>query len=152
MANVNDRIAPVLKGTSPFVQRDIDAALRELDGSDDKSGLGANAVLAVSVAAARAASVSAGNSLWRHLSGGRPVSLPVPLLNILNGGRHASNSADVQEFMVVPAGFERFSDALRAGVEIYQSLKSILRNGGHNLNVGDEGGFAPTLPSNRDCD
>jgi enolase len=151
VANVNDRIAPMLQGTSPFVQRDVDAALRELDGTNDKSGLGANAVLAVSMAAARAASVSAGNSLWRHLSDGRPVSLPVPLLNILNGGRHASNSADVQEFMVAPAGFERFSDALRAGVEIYQSLKSILRNGGHNLNVGDEGGFAPTLPSNRDA-
>ena len=151
VANVNDRIAPLLRGTSPFVQRDIDAALRELDGTNDKSGLGANAVLAVSMAAARAASVSAGNSLWRHLSDGGPVSLPVPLLNILNGGRHASNSADVQEFMVAPAGFERFSDALRAGVEIYQSLKSILRNGGHNLNVGDEGGFAPTLPSNRDA-
>ena len=153
VANVNDRIGPALAGVSPFDQADVDRRLNELDSTDDKSGLGANAVLAVSMAAARAAAVSArGGSLWRHLSDdGSEVSLPVPLLNILNGGRHASNSADVQEFMVAPAGFDRFSDALRAGVEIYQSLKSILRGGGHNLNVGDEGGFAPSLPSNRDA-
>ena len=152
VANVNDRIAPALAGVSPFEQADVDRRLNELDGTDDKSSLGANAVLAVSMAAARAAAASAhGGSLWRHLSAGGDVSLPVPLLNILNGGRHASNSADVQEFMVAPAGFEKFSDALRAGVEIYQSLKSILRQGGHNLNVGDEGGFAPSLPSNRDA-
>ena len=152
VANVNDRIAPALAGVSPFDQADVDRRLNELDGTDDKSSLGANAVLAVSMAAARAAAVSAtGGSLWRHLAAGEDVSLPVPLLNILNGGRHASNSADVQEFMVAPAGFDRFSDALRAGVEIYQALKSILRQGGHNLNVGDEGGFAPTLASNRDA-
>ena len=152
VANISGRIAPALVGTSPFDQSAVDAQLQGLDGTDDKSGLGANAVLAVSMATARAAAVSAsGGSLWRHLSNGGPVSLPVPLLNILNGGRHASNSADVQEFMVAPAGFDRFSDALRAGVEIYQALKSILRAGGHNLNVGDEGGFAPTLPSNRDA-
>ena len=152
VANVNDRIAPALAGVSPFEQADVDQRLNELDGTDDKSNLGANAVLAVSMAVARAAAVSAhGGSLWRHLANGGDVSLPVPLLNILNGGRHASDSADVQEFMVAPAGFDRFSDALRAGVEIYQSLKSILRAGGHNLNVGDEGGFAPSLPSNRDA-
>ena len=152
VANVNDRIAPALAGVAPFDQADVDRRLNNLDGTDDKRGLGANAVLAVSMATARAAAVSAANgALWRHLSGGGGVSLPVPLLNILNGGRHASNSADVQEFMVAPAGFDRFSDALRAGVEIYQALKSILRQGGHNLNVGDEGGFAPTLPSNRDA-
>ena len=152
VANVNNRIAPALAGISPFDQADVDRRLNELDGTDDKSGLGANAVLAVSMATARAAAVSAtGGSLWRHLATGGDASLPVPLLNILNGGRHASNSADVQEFMVAPAGFDRFADALRAGVEIYQSLKSILRQGGHNLNVGDEGGFAPSLPSNRDA-
>jgi enolase len=152
VANVGDRIAPSLIGVSPFAQDDVDRRLNDLDGTADKSGLGANAVLAVSMAAARAAANSAHRgSLWRHLSGGADVSLPVPLLNILNGGRHASNSADIQEFMVAPAGFDRFSDALRAGVEIYQSLKSILRQGGHNLNVGDEGGFAPNLPSNRDA-
>ena len=152
VANVNDRIAPALAGVAPFDQTNVDRLLNELDGAEDKSGLGANAILAVSMASARAAAVSAtGGSLWRQLSDGGDVSLPVPLLNILNGGRHASNSADVQEFMVVPAGFDRFSDALRAGVEIYQALKAILRAGGHNLNVGDEGGFAPTLPSNRDA-
>ena len=157
VANVNSRIGPGLAGVSPYDQAGIDGRLNDLDGTADKSNLGANAVLAVSMAVARAAAVSAtSGSLWRHLSGGGPdflpeVSLPVPLLNILNGGRHASDSADVQEFMVAPAGFDRFSDALRAGVEIYQSLKSILRRGGHNLNVGDEGGFAPSLPSNRDA-
>ena len=152
VANVNNRIAPALAGISPFDQSDVDQRLNELDGTDDKSNLGANAVLAVSMAAARAAAVSAtGGSLWRHLADDGEVSLPVPLLNILNGGRHASNSADVQEFMVAPAGFDRFTDALRAGVEIYQALKSILRAGGHNLNVGDEGGFAPSLPSNHDA-
>ena len=152
VANVNHRIGPAMAGRSPYDQTAVDDRLRELDGSDDKSSLGANAVLAVSMATARAAAVSAaGGSLWRHLSAGGPVSLPVPLLNILNGGRHASDSADVQEFMVAPAGFDRFSDALRAGVEIYQSLKTILRRDGHNLNVGDEGGFAPSLPSNRDA-
>ncbi len=152
VSNVNRHIGPALAGASPFDQSAIDDRLNRLDGTDDKSGLGANAVLAVSMATARAASSSAtAGSLWRHLSAGGDVSLPVPLLNILNGGRHASDSADVQEFMVAPAGFDRFSDALRAGVEIYQSLKSILRQGGHNLNVGDEGGFAPTLPSNRDA-
>ena len=152
VANVNDRIAPALAGVAPFDQTNVDRLLNELDGTEDKSDLGANAILAVSMASARAAAVSAtGGSLWRQLSDGGDVSLPAPLLNILNGGRHASNSADVQEFMVVPAGFDRFSDALRAGVEIYQALKAILRAGGHNLNVGDEGGFAPTLPSNRDA-
>ncbi|MXZ90868.1 MAG: phosphopyruvate hydratase [Chloroflexi bacterium] len=153
VSNVNHRIAPALAGVSPFDQTDVDRRLNELDGTADKSALGANAVLAVSMAVARVASVSAADgALWRHLSrDASEVSLPVPLLNILNGGRHASNSADVQEFMVAPAGFDRFSDALRAGVEIYQALKSILRSAGHNLNVGDEGGFAPSLPSNRDA-
>ena len=162
VANVNDRIGPALAGMSPYDQAAVDRCLIELDGSADKSNLGANAALSVSMAVARAAAVSAsGGSLWRHLAGAADtaagadtnaaaaVTLPVPLLNILNGGRHASNSADVQEFMVAPAGFDRFADALRAGVEIYQSLKGILRRDGHNLNVGDEGGFAPALPSNR---
>ena len=152
VSNVNDRIAPALGGASPFDQAAIDQRLNDIDGTATKSNLGANAVLAVSMATARAAAVSAHNgSLWRHLAGNGEVSLPVPLLNILNGGRHASNSADVQEFMVAPTGFDRFCDALRAGVEIYQSLKSVLRQAGHNLNVGDEGGFAPSLPSNRDA-
>ncbi len=115
--------------------------------------MGANAILAVSMAVARAGSLAAGSDgeLWEYLAQGGDVSLPVPMLNILNGGRHASNSADIQEFMVVPAGLGSFSDALRAGAEIYQSLRSLLREGGHNLNVGDEGGFAPSLPSNKDA-
>ena len=157
--NVNSVIAPTLAGRSPFDQAAIDQAMLDKDGTADKSNLGANAILAVSMATARAASLAhpdAGGELWRYLALSRdresgPVSLPAPMFNILNGGRHASNSADIQEFMVSPAGLPTFSDALRAGAEIYQALKSLLRAGGHNLNVGDEGGFAPSLPSNRDA-
>ena len=152
VANVNDIIGPWLTGRSPMDQAAIDAGLIELDGTDDKSRLGANAVLAVSLTVAKAAAgVSSPNgSLWHYLSDGAPVTLPVPMFNILNGGKHASNSADIQEFMVMPVGVKSFSDALRAGAEIYQSLKTLLGNDGHNTNVGDEGGFAPSLPSNRD--
>ena len=152
--NVNDIIAPALLGMSPMDQASVDQRMLELDGTADKSRLGANAILAVSMAAARAASLALqpqDGELWRYLAQGGEVSLPVPMFNILNGGRHASNSADIQEFMVVPLGFETFSQALRAGAEIYQSLRGLLSEGGHNLNVGDEGGFAPSLPSNRDA-
>ena len=153
VANVDNVIGPWIVGRSPMDQAAIDAGLNALDGTDDKSNLGANAVLAVSLAVARAAaSVSSpSGSIWQYLSSGDPVSLPVPMFNILNGGKHASNSADIQEFMVMPVGVKTFSDALRAGVEIYQALKSLLGMGGHNTNVGDEGGFAPSLPSNRDA-
>ena len=153
VANVDNVIGPWIVGRSPMDQAAIDAGLNALDGTDDKSNLGANAVLAVSLAVARAAaSVSSpSGSIWQYLSSGGPVSLPVPMFNILNGGKHASNSADIQEFMVMPVGVKTFSDALRAGVEIYQALKSLLGMGGHNTNVGDEGGFAPSLPSNRDA-
>ncbi len=175
VANVNNVIARELvgeTGPSPFDQAAVDQALLSLDPSGNKSELGANAVLAVSLAVAHAAARSCNVSLWRYLSidsrlrgndgesrndggGGNDVagrvSLPVPMFNILNGGRHASNSTDVQEFMVVPVGVESFSEALRAGVEIYHSLRDLLRQDGHNLNVGDEGGFAPTLASNRDA-
>ncbi|MCH7841172.1 MAG: phosphopyruvate hydratase [Chloroflexi bacterium] len=153
VANVNDTIGPWLTGRSPMDQAAIDAGLIELDGTGDKSNLGANAVLAVSLAVAKAAAgVSSPNgSLWRYLAGGAPVTLPVPMFNILNGGKHASNSADIQEFMVMPVGVRSFSDALRAGAEIYHSLKTLLAEGGHNTTVGDEGGFAPSLPSNRDA-
>ena len=152
VSNVNQTIGPWLVGRSPFEQAAIDEGLVELDGTPDKSRLGANAILAASLAVARAAAVSECNgALWRYVSRGEEVSLPVPMFNILNGGRHASNSADIQEFMVLPVGTPTFSDALRAGVEIYQSLRSLLRSGGHNLNVGDEGGFAPSLPSNKDA-
>ena len=153
VANVNDIIGPWLTGRSPMDQAAIDAGLNELDGTEDKSNLGANAILAVSLAVAKAAAgVSSPNgSLWHYLAAGGPVTLPVPMFNILNGGKHASNSADIQEFMVMPVGVNSFSDALRAGAEIYQSLKSLLGAEGHNTNVGDEGGFAPSLPSNRDA-
>ena len=153
VANVGNVIGPWLIGRSPMDQEAIDAGMNELDGTDDKSKLGANAVLAVSLAVAKAgASVANPNgSLWQYLSAGGPVSLPVPMFNILNGGKHASNSADIQEFMVMPVGVNSFSDALRAGAEIYQALKALLGSAGHNTNVGDEGGFAPSLPSNRDA-
>ena len=152
--NVNDLIAPALLGRSPLDQASVDQRMLELDGTSDKSKLGANAILAVSMATARAASLASqpqDGEFWRYLAQGGEVSLPVPMFNILNGGRHASNSTDIQEFMVVPLGLETFSQALRAGAEIYQSLRAILSEGGHNLNVGDEGGFAPSLPSNRDA-
>lgn len=153
VANVNDIIGPWLLGRSPLDQGAIDAGLIELDGTSDKSNLGANAILAVSLAVARAAAGvdSKNGSLWHYLADGAEVSLPVPMFNILNGGKHASNSADIQEFMVMPVGVKTFSDALRAGAEIYQALKILLSSGGHNTNVGDEGGFAPSLPSNRDA-
>jgi enolase len=154
VANIDDSIAPALVGQSPLDQAAIDQAMLDLDGTAAKSNLGANAILAVSMAVARVASLvssDSGGELWRYLAQGNRVSLPTPMFNILNGGRHASNSADIQEFMVSPAGVPTFSDALRAGAEIYQALKGLLRAGGHNLNVGDEGGFAPSLPSNRDA-
>ena len=154
VSNVDNIISPALVGQSPFDQAAIDRRLIELDGTPTKSNLGANAILAVSMATAQAAAASledVGGELWRYLSRGGPVSLPIPMFNILNGGRHASNSTDIQEFMVGPAGVGTFSEALRAGAEIYQALKSLLRQAGQNLNVGDEGGFAPSLPSNRDA-
>ena len=154
VTNVDQVIGPSLVGLAPFDQAAIDQRIIGLDGSADKGNLGANAILAVSMAVARAAASSlddADASLWRYLSQGQPVSLPVPMFNILNGGRHASESADLQEFMVVPAGLATYSDALRAGSEIYHELRGLLQAGGHNLNVGDEGGFAPSLPSNRDA-
>lgn len=154
VAHINEIIAPALleqPALSPFDGAAIDQALISLDSSDNKGRLGANAILAVSLAAAQAAARSRQIPLWRYLAGDGPVSLPAPMFNILNGGRHASNSADIQEFMVLPAGLPTFAEALRAGVEIYHSLRGLLRAGGHNLNVGDEGGFAPALPSNKDA-
>ncbi len=151
VANVNDAIQPWIAGRSPFDQKAIDDGLCALDGTANKGRLGANAILAVSLAVAQAAAASQSVSLWRYLADDGRVSLPVPMFNILNGGRHASDSADIQEFMVLPVGVASFSDALRAGAEIYQALRSLLRADGHNLNVGDEGGFAPSLPSNRDA-
>ena len=155
--NVDRIIGPPLVGRSPVDQRAIDRTLNSLDGTPDKSNLGANAILAVSLAVAKAAALagdpgnSAGSSLWRHLAQGKTVTLPVPMFNILNGGRHASDSVDIQEFMVVPVGSTTFAQALQAGSEIYHKLRTLLRDAGHNLNVGDEGGFAPSLASNREA-
>ena len=155
--NVDRIIGPSLVGNSPLDQRAIDQTLNSLDGTPDKSNLGANAILAVSLAVAKAATLAgdprdgAGSSLWRDLAQGKTVSLPVPMFNILNGGRHASDSVDIQEFMVVPVGSTTFAQALQAGSEIYHNLRTLLRDAGHNLNVGDEGGFAPSLASNREA-
>ncbi len=151
VANVNEVIGPAILGRTLHPGSSLDEELIALDGSPDKSNLGANALLAVSMALSKAQAAIAGHgdSLWQSLALGGPVSLPVPMFNILNGGRHASNSVDIQEFMVLPVGAPTFADALRAGAEVYQQLKAALRDAGHNLNVGDEGGFAPSLPSNR---
>ncbi len=147
--NVNKVVAQVLVGRSPFDQAEIDAQLIALDGTPNKSLLGANAILGVSMAVARAAAASLGMPLYRYLGGVGAAVLPVPLMNILNGGRHADwQSTDVQEFMVVPAGAPSFSEALRYGVETFHALKSVLKARGYNTNVGDEGGFAPDLKSN----
>ena len=151
VANVNDRISPAISGTSPFEQEAVDRRLIELDGTEDKSNLGANAILGVSLAVAHAATKARRVSLFRYLGGDDASLLPVPMFNILNGGKHAQDSTDFQEFMVVPTGVPSLSHAVRAGAEIYQSLKEVLKGRGLSTNVGDEGGFAPSLPSNRDA-
>jgi enolase len=143
--NVTDTIAPALVGMDADDQAAIDAALLELDGTPTKSGLGANAILAVSMAVARAAADAHELPLYRYLGGVGALTLPVPLMNIINGGAHADNDLDIQEFMIVPAGFDRFEDALRAGVEVFHNLKKILSAKGKATNVGDEGGFAPAM-------
>ena len=147
--NVRTRIAPTLTGRPAGDQREIDRTLIELDGTDNKGNLGANAILGVSLAVAHAAAMSEGRSLYTRFESGEPFTLPVPMFNVINGGRHAENSTDFQEFMVVPAGFDSFSRALQAGVEIYHSLMDGLRGRGLSTHVGDEGGFAPSLSSNR---
>ena len=151
VANIHREIAPALAGRAPFEQAEIDSLLISLDGTDDKSRLGANAILGVSMAVARAAAVSRGVPLYRHLASEAGFVLPVPMLNILNGGRHAQDSADFQEFMVAPVGAPSFAEALRVGAEIYRALETLLRGRGLASNVGDEGGFAPSLPSNADA-
>ncbi|MDE2900588.1 MAG: phosphopyruvate hydratase [Chloroflexota bacterium] len=145
--NVGRRLALAVAGLPADDQETVDHRLLDADGTPDKSEMGANAILGVSLAVAHAAAASSGVPLYRHLGSG--VTLPVPMLNILNGGKHAQDSTDIQEFMVAPAGIERFSDALRAGAEIYQSLKRLLTKAGHAANVGDEGGFAPSSLTNR---
>jgi enolase len=145
--HVRDVIAPTLIGMDATDQATIDAALLALDGTQTKSHLGANAILAVSMACARAAAVAHDLPLYRYLGGVGAVTLPVPLMNVVNGGAHADNNLDIQEFMIVPAGFDRFEDALRAGVETFHHLKKLLSSRGKATNVGDEGGFAPSLES-----
>ena len=151
VANVQGAIASVLKGQSPFDQAGIDRRLIDLDGTADKSSLGANAILAVSMAVSRAAAASRGVPLYRYLATDEDYLMPVPMFNILNGGKHARDSTDFQEFMVVPVDAGSFADALRAGAEVYQALKVLLEERGLGTNVGDEGGFAPSLPSNREA-
>ena len=148
VANVNGKIAQSLKGFDAADQKGLDAKLIELDGSPNKAKLGANALLGVSLANAHAMAVSKKLPLWKYLAGSRAASLPVPMMNIVNGGAHADNNVDMQEFMVLPVGLPNFSEALRAGVEIFHSLKSVLKAKGLNTAVGDEGGFAPDLKSN----
>jgi len=151
IANVVDEIGPRLRGMDARDQARIDRALIDLDGTPGKSRLGANALLGASLAVARAAAEASGLPLYSYVGGPAATVLPVPLLNVLNGGAHADNSVDIQEFMLVPLGFDRFAEALRAGVEIYHTLKEILKKEGKVTAVGDEGGFAPDLKSNRDA-
>src|ERR1044072_2017640 len=148
VGNVNGEIAEAVAGFDVSDQKGLDGALIELDGTDNKSRLGANAILGVSLAAARAAAAEESLPLWRYLGGEAAHVLPVPMMNVLNGGAHADNSVDFQEFMVVPVGTDRFSDGLRMGAEVFHALKKTLHDRGLGGGVGDEGGFAPNLESN----
>ncbi len=151
VANVDSIIAPKVKGMDPFKQKELDKFMIALDGTPTKSKLGANAILGVSLAAARAAANSKGLPLYRYLGGTKAVTLPVPLMNIINGGLHADNSLDLQEFMIAPIGAANFHEALRMGAETFHALKSILKKRGDSTAVGDEGGFAPNLKSNEEA-
>ena len=148
--NVNGSIYDTLVGLSPFNQAEIDLAMKELDGTNNYGNLGANAVLGVSMAVARAAAASMKMPLYRYLGGANAVVMPIPMLNIINGGEHANNSVDFQEYMVMPIGFDRFSEGLRAVSEVYHHLKKIIDEMGESTAVGDEGGFAPNLKSNEE--
>ncbi|MBQ3204947.1 MAG: phosphopyruvate hydratase, partial [Peptococcaceae bacterium] len=149
--NVNTLIAPALIGLDAADQSGIDRFLIELDGTDNKGKLGANAILGVSLAVAKAAADSAGLPLYRYIGGANAKVLPSPMMNILNGGKHADNNVDIQEFMVMPLGAPTFSEALRMGTEVFHSLKKVLNSKGYNTAVGDEGGFAPNLSSNEEA-
>lgn len=146
--NINKKIAPAIVGLDATLQSELDARLINLDGTANKSKLGANAMLAVSMAAARAAAISQQTPLYRYLGGVNANLLPVPMMNILNGGSHADNSVDLQEFMIVPHGATKFSESLRMGVEVFHTLKGVLKKKGYSTAVGDEGGFAPNCKSN----
>jgi enolase len=151
VSHVNNELANCVIGRDCNDQQGIDNAMIALDGTDNKSRLGANALLAVSLANAQAAALSAGQPLYRYLGGDEAVTLPVPMMNIINGGEHADNSVDMQEFMILPVGADSFSNALRYGAEVFHSLKSVLSGKGLNTAVGDEGGFAPDLSSNEEA-
>ena len=151
VSNVNTFIAEALVGENVLNQREIDSILLELDGTENKKKLGANAILAVSLAAAKAGAQAAGLPLYRYVGGTNARTLPIPLMNILNGGAHADNKIDFQEFMIVPVGATTFSDGLRMGVEIFHNLKKVLKAKGYSTNVGDEGGFAPEIKSNEEA-
>jgi len=148
--NVNTSIADALIGLSPFNQAVVDATMKEIDGTENYGNLGANAVLGVSMAIARAAAQSLSVPLYRYLGGANALTIPTPMLNIINGGSHADNSVDFQEYMIVPVGFEDFAEGLRASAEVYHNLKGILKAKNHSTALGDEGGFAPDLSSNEE--
>ncbi len=149
--NISEKIAPAVLGMSAFDQAGLDHAMIALDGTNNKGSLGANAILAVSMAVARAAANSQMTPLYRYLGGAQATLLPVPMMNILNGGAHADNSVDPQEFMVVPFGAKKFADAVRMGAEVFHTLKGVLKKRGYSTAVGDEGGFAPNLKSNEEA-
>jgi len=149
--NINNIISDELSGLSPFLQTDIDNLLIEIDGTSNKSKLGANAMLGVSMAVAKAATQLCGMPLWRYLGGVNAKLLPLPMMNIINGGSHADNNVDLQEFMIMPAGAETFSEAIQMGAEIFHNLKKVLSSKGYSTAVGDEGGFAPNLKSNEEA-
>jgi enolase len=151
VSNVNQRIAPLLKGRDPRAQAALDLAMIELDGTSNKAKLGANAILGVSQALARAAALSCGLPLYTYLGGAGAVHLPIPMMNVLNGGKHADSGMDFQEFMVFPVGAPSFAEALRFGTETFHALKRILTKKGYGTGVGDEGGFAPKLKSNEEA-
>lgn len=149
--NINERIAPTLVGVDPSEQEELDRIMIDLDGTPNKGNLGANAILGVSMAAARAAAADHDLPLWAYLGGKGPFLLPTPMMNVLNGGAHADNNLDIQEFMVVPHGAPTFSEALRMGAEIYHALRKILKTRKYGVALGDEGGFAPHLTNNREA-
>lgn len=151
VSHVNVELQEALVGMDVTAQRLIDETMLELDGTENKGNLGANAILGVSLAVARAAADCLGQPLYRYVGGVNARTLPVPMMNILNGGSHADNKIDIQEFMVMPVGAETFTDGLRMGTEIFHHLKSVLKGQGHSTNVGDEGGFAPNLGSNEEA-
>ena len=151
VTNVTDIIGPAVVGMNAGNQRELDEALINLDGTENKSSLGANSILGVSMATCRAAAASAGVSLFQHLSDGNATLLPIPMMNILNGGQHADNNVDIQEFMIFPVGAGSFAEALRMGTETFHHLKAVLKSKGLNTSVGDEGGFAPSLSSNEEA-